>query len=159
MQKEIEYAQTEVKKLEDQVLERMVEGDDLAAAVKRAEAALAAEQKTVDADRKALGAEVAEQKAVARAAESRTRDRCLLASIRRCSRLFEPSRDAETAWPWPKPGTASAPSATCGSDRRCSTPSSAATRSSSATTATGSCSPTPARESRRRCRRVASPAI
>ena len=63
MQKEIEYAQTEVKKLEDQVLERMVEGDDLAAAVKRAEAALAAEQKSVDADRKALGAEVAEQKA------------------------------------------------------------------------------------------------
>ena len=63
MQKEIEYAQTEVKKLEDQVLERMVEGDDLAAAVKRAEASLAAEQKTVDADRKALSAEVAEQKA------------------------------------------------------------------------------------------------
>ena len=63
MQKEIEYAQTEVKKLEDQVLERMVEGDDLAAAAKRAEAALAAEQKSVDADRKALGAEVAEKKA------------------------------------------------------------------------------------------------
>ncbi len=63
MQKEIEYAQTEVKKLEDQVLERMVEGDDLAAAVKRAETSLAAEQKTVDADRKALSAEVAEQKA------------------------------------------------------------------------------------------------
>lgn len=62
MQKEIEYAQTEVKKLEDQVLERMVEADDLASAVKRTEAALAAEQKTVDADRKALVADVAEQK-------------------------------------------------------------------------------------------------
>ncbi len=70
MQKEIEYAQTEVKKLEDQVLERMVEGDDLAAAAKRAEAALAAEQKSVDADRKALGAEVAEQKASLEQAES-----------------------------------------------------------------------------------------
>ena len=63
MQKEIEYAQTEVKKLEDLVLERMVEGDDLASAVKRAEATLAAEQKAVDADRKALSADVAEQKA------------------------------------------------------------------------------------------------
>ena len=62
MQKEIEYAQTEVKKLEDQVLERMVEADDLSSAVKRTEAALAAEQKTVDADRKALVADVAEQK-------------------------------------------------------------------------------------------------
>lgn len=62
MQKEIEYAQTEVKKLEDQVLERMVEADDLSSAVKRTEAAWAAEQKTVDADRKALVADVAEQK-------------------------------------------------------------------------------------------------
>ena len=62
MQKEIEYAQTEVNKLEDQVLERMVEADDLSSAVKRTEAALAAEQKTVDADRKALVADVAEQK-------------------------------------------------------------------------------------------------
>ncbi len=62
MQKEIEYAQTEVKKLEDQVLERMVEADDLSSAVKRTEAALAADQKTVDADRKALVADVAEQK-------------------------------------------------------------------------------------------------
>lgn len=62
VQKEIEYAQTEVKKLEDQVLERMVEADDLSSAVKRTEAALAADQKTVDADRKALVADVAEQK-------------------------------------------------------------------------------------------------
>ena len=62
MQKEIEYAQAEVKKLEDQVLERMVEADDLVSALKRTEAALAAEQKTVDADRKALVADVAEQK-------------------------------------------------------------------------------------------------
>ena len=32
MQKEIEFAQTEVKKLEDQMLERMVEADELTAA-------------------------------------------------------------------------------------------------------------------------------
>ena len=54
MQKEIEFAQTEVKTLEDRILERMLEADDLTAAVKRAEAELAAEQKAVDADRKAL---------------------------------------------------------------------------------------------------------
>ena len=37
MQNEIEFAQTEVKALEDQILERMLEADDLTAAVKRAE--------------------------------------------------------------------------------------------------------------------------
>ncbi len=38
MQKEIAFAQTEVKTLEDKILERMLEADDLTAAVKRAEA-------------------------------------------------------------------------------------------------------------------------
>ena len=46
MQKEIEFAQNEVKVLEDKILERMLEADDLTAAVKRTEAALAAEQKS-----------------------------------------------------------------------------------------------------------------
>jgi predicted nucleic acid-binding Zn-ribbon protein len=63
MQKEISFAQTEVKALEDQILERMLEADDLTAALKRAEADFAAEQKAVDADRKALTSEVAELKA------------------------------------------------------------------------------------------------
>ncbi len=63
IQKEIEYAQAEVRKLEDLILERMVEADDLTAAVKRAEAALASGQKAVDAERTALVADVAEQKA------------------------------------------------------------------------------------------------
>lgn len=58
MQKEIEYAQTEVKALEDQILERMLEADDLTAALKRAEAGLTTEQKGVDADRRALAAEL-----------------------------------------------------------------------------------------------------
>lgn len=61
--KEIEYAQTEMKAAEDAVLEKMLEGDDLTAAVKRAEADLAAEQKKVDADRKALAADAAAQNA------------------------------------------------------------------------------------------------
>src|SRR5215208_4045753 len=58
MQKEIEFAQTEVKTYEDRILEGMLEADDLAAAVKRAEAESAAEQKAVEADRKAFGAEL-----------------------------------------------------------------------------------------------------
>jgi predicted nucleic acid-binding Zn-ribbon protein len=60
MQKEIEFAQTEVKALEDTILERMLEGDDLSGALKRAEVDLASEQKTVDADRRALASELSE---------------------------------------------------------------------------------------------------
>ena len=60
IQKEIEFAQTEMKAAEDAVLEKMLEGDDLTAGVKRAEADLAAEQKKVDADKKAIAAEAAE---------------------------------------------------------------------------------------------------
>jgi uncharacterized protein len=58
MQKEIEFAQTEVKGHEDRILERMLEADDLTSALKRAEAELAAEQKAVEADRKAYAAEL-----------------------------------------------------------------------------------------------------
>src|SRR5262249_50895328 len=52
VQKEIGYAQTEIKSLEDQILERMLEADELTATVKRSEKELADEQKAVDADRK-----------------------------------------------------------------------------------------------------------
>jgi hypothetical protein len=57
IQKEIGFAQGEIKSLEDQVLERMLEADELTAAVKRAEAGLAAEQKATDAEKKAMAAE------------------------------------------------------------------------------------------------------
>ena len=63
VQKEIEFAQTEMKAAEDKVLERMLEADDLTAAVKKAEAELASETKKVDGDRKALAAEFSELKA------------------------------------------------------------------------------------------------
>ena len=63
IQKEIAFAQGEMKTAEDAVLVQMLEGDELTAAVKRAEAELAAEQKKVDADRKALAAEAADLKA------------------------------------------------------------------------------------------------
>jgi uncharacterized protein len=73
IQHEISFAQNEIKKLEDAILERMVESDELTAAVKRAESGLAAEQKAIDADRKALANEIAEmQAAVGRLAAERT---------------------------------------------------------------------------------------
>jgi len=63
VQKEIGYAQTEIKTLEDQILERMLEADELTATVKRSEKELADEQKSVEADRKAMNAEHAELQA------------------------------------------------------------------------------------------------
>ena len=62
-QKEISFAQTEIKKLEDQVLERMLEADEMTAAVKKAEAELAAEQKAIDAETRAATAEITALKA------------------------------------------------------------------------------------------------
>ena len=72
MQKEIEFAQSEVKGLEDRILELMLEADDLTAAVKSAEIELASEQKAVEGDRRALAAEQVEMKA---ALERLTADR------------------------------------------------------------------------------------
>src|SRR5207244_10431809 len=54
VQKEIGFAQGEIKTIKDKILELMVEADELNAAEKRAEQALADEQKAVEADRKAL---------------------------------------------------------------------------------------------------------
>lgn len=63
VQHEITFAQTEIKKLEDAVLERMLEGDELIATVKRTEAELTAEQKAIEADRRAMSAEAKELQA------------------------------------------------------------------------------------------------
>jgi predicted nucleic acid-binding Zn-ribbon protein len=60
VQKEIAFAQTEIKTLEDMILEQMLEGDELTGALKKAEQDLASEQKAIDADRKALTAEHSE---------------------------------------------------------------------------------------------------
>ena len=62
IQHEMTFAQTEIKKREDQILELMVAADELTAGVKKAEAALAAEQKAVDADRQALTREMTDRK-------------------------------------------------------------------------------------------------
>jgi hypothetical protein len=60
IQHEIAHAQGEIKKHEDAILERMVEADDLTATIKAAETELATEQKTIEADRKAMQADHAE---------------------------------------------------------------------------------------------------
>lgn len=57
IQKEIGFAQTEIKALEDRILELMLDADEQNAAVKRAEKALADEQQAVDAEKKRLATE------------------------------------------------------------------------------------------------------
>jgi len=59
MQHEIETAQKELGIVEERVLERMMEADALTADVKKAEQALAAQQKEVEAEKKTLGEELA----------------------------------------------------------------------------------------------------
>jgi hypothetical protein len=58
MQKEIDVAQGELRAAEDKVLERMVEGDGLAAEAKQGETALASQQKAIEAEKTRLGAEL-----------------------------------------------------------------------------------------------------
>ena len=77
IQHEIAHAQGEVKKHEDAILERMVEADDLAATIKTAEAELAALQKSIDAERKAMLAEHGE---LQRALEKLGADRATIVS-------------------------------------------------------------------------------
>jgi len=60
IQHEIAHAQDQIKAHEDRMLDQMVEADDLVAAAKKAEGDLAAEQKAVEADRKAMKAEHAD---------------------------------------------------------------------------------------------------
>jgi len=62
VQKEIGFSQAEIKALEDKILERMIEADELSTRVKRAEADLAAELKAVETDRKAMATESADLK-------------------------------------------------------------------------------------------------
>jgi predicted nucleic acid-binding Zn-ribbon protein len=57
MQKEIETAQHEVQSFEEKVLERMLEADELTAAIKTAETRLAAVERSAAAERHALDAE------------------------------------------------------------------------------------------------------
>jgi hypothetical protein len=58
MQHEIATAQSDLGAVEEKVLERMLEADELAAAAKRAEAALATQSKEIEAEKKILSQEV-----------------------------------------------------------------------------------------------------
>jgi predicted nucleic acid-binding Zn-ribbon protein len=72
MQHEIATAQSDLGAAEEKVLERMMEADAIAADLKTAEAALAAERKQIEAEKKELADDLAaEQDALARALESR----------------------------------------------------------------------------------------
>jgi predicted nucleic acid-binding Zn-ribbon protein len=57
IQHEIAFAQTAIKEHEDRILEKMVEADDLAGALKQSEAMLAKTTREADAERKAIAAE------------------------------------------------------------------------------------------------------
>ncbi len=63
MQTEIATAEREIQQLEDHLLERMLESDDLSAEVASAERRLADEERAVEADRKALEQERVELEA------------------------------------------------------------------------------------------------
>jgi uncharacterized protein len=72
MQHEIATAQSDLGNVEEKVLERMVEADTLAADVKQAEAALASQQKAIEAEKKMLAEDlVLEEAQLAKATESR----------------------------------------------------------------------------------------
>jgi predicted nucleic acid-binding Zn-ribbon protein len=64
MQKEIEFAQSEIKDLEDKILERMLEADELVAALKTSETELAALHKQVEAEKVTLTGELEELKSL-----------------------------------------------------------------------------------------------
>jgi predicted nucleic acid-binding Zn-ribbon protein len=72
MQHEIATAQTELGTVEEKVIERMVEDDGITAEVKKAEAALAAEQKEIEAEKKALAEDLTQEEAtLAKASDAR----------------------------------------------------------------------------------------
>jgi len=74
MLKEIEAAQTELRRLEDRLLERMLEADDLAARQKEAEARLAGDKGIIAGERAQLEAETARlERALGEAVASRAK--------------------------------------------------------------------------------------
>jgi uncharacterized protein len=72
MQHEIATAQSDLGAVEEKVLERMVEADGIGVEVKKAEAALAARQKEIEAEKKTMAQDLASQEAsLAKASEAR----------------------------------------------------------------------------------------
>ena len=75
IQHEMAHAQGEIKKHEDAILERMLEADEVTAAIKAAEADLASQQKAIDAERTRMKVEDAERQ---KALEKLVADRAAL---------------------------------------------------------------------------------
>ena len=144
MQKEIEFAQTEIKALEDKILERMLEADELTAAVKRTEGELAADQKAVDAERRRWR-QRSPSSDVTRTGRRRARRRHRRARPEGARHLRAVAQRRHGVAVAEARG-ASARSATCGCGRRCSTPCGATKRSFSATAASASCTSCPRAE-------------
>ena len=72
MQHEIATAQTDLGGVEEKVLERMVEADAITLEVKKAEAALSAQQKAIEAEKKSMAEDLASEEAsLAKASEAR----------------------------------------------------------------------------------------
>jgi len=72
MQHEIATAQTDLGAVEEKVLERMVEADAIGVDVKKAEAALTAQQKEIEAEKKTMAEDLAAEEAqLAKATEGR----------------------------------------------------------------------------------------
>jgi predicted nucleic acid-binding Zn-ribbon protein len=72
MQHEIATAQSDLGAVEEKVLERMVEADGIGVDVKKAEAALAARQKEIEAEKKTMAQDLAAHEAsLAKASEAR----------------------------------------------------------------------------------------
>jgi predicted nucleic acid-binding Zn-ribbon protein len=88
IQKEIEVAREELGQVEEKVLERMIEADSLALAVKQAETALATQQKSVQVEKTTLGQQLVAVEASMKAAlEARS---LLIASLEpRLLELFD----------------------------------------------------------------------
>ena len=73
LQHEITTAQSDLGAVEEKILERMLEADQVAAEIKHAEAALAAQQKAIDREKAALAQELAAtEAALAEASAQRT---------------------------------------------------------------------------------------
>jgi len=88
IQHEIATAQTDLGAVEEKMLERMMEADAITADVKQAEAALAVQQKLIDAEKTALGEELTQVEARLKTATA-ARDTLVAALDRRLLALFD----------------------------------------------------------------------
>ena len=88
VQHEIATAQSDLGGVEERVIEQMVEAEEINAAVKQAEAAMAAQQKVIDAEKKALAEELAAVQATLEIATTR-REELVKTLERRLLTLFE----------------------------------------------------------------------